>query len=1222
MARTWTPSQETAMTLRGKTLLVSAAAGSGKTSVLTERIIRSLLDSDHPADLSRMLVVTFTRAAAAELKSRIAEALSSALAENPANKHLSAQLFLLGSAQISTIDAFFQKIVRANFEALGLPASFRIANASEVYPVSLEILNGLLSEFYEAYEKAENGSSPFDRILKNSFASAMDHLMSNRSNNKLEKILLEFFEEITSYPEGLELLKQNAELLRKESSMDFLCTHYGKALSESLQEQVAEQLQELKLIRDYLDTDPDIAAVLGGLVSSDTDYCLALQAALEAQSYERTKSVTLSFVNGRFPTIKDKPDAVARYQSWRNKLKNHQKTLVEYFRFSQEELGCQAERTAELCEVLYLFYSEYSNRLMQEKKARGILEFNDIRALLYRLLKDPSGNLSELAKNLSEQYDAVYIDEYQDVDYVQDAIFSIIGGNRRFMVGDIKQSIYGFRGSEPSIFADYRRKMPLYNEEGAQAANGNCVFMSENFRCDDPVIQFTNTVCSFLFSACEKSIQYRPQDNLICSKPNPNALPKGHPIPVCVSVFDKPQKAKNENDGNAEDESSKEEAIWVAAEIARLLKEGELDNGMPIKPSDIAILIRSKTQLPPFQKALEELNIPINLTTSSDILQDPLVIDLFNLLKAIDNPYRDLPLAEYLLSPLGGFSLEEVAQIRDAAPHSKALYDAMQVLAETSNTKSSALWQKASDFLVWIEKQRKNATAQPADKFLRLLYLEESIQPYSQEPALLFLYEQARLYQRTSWCGLYGFLQHFEQLNESGNASAGGFVQAEDAITVMTVHHSKGLEFPVVFLCACGAKFNKNDLKETLLYHKKLGLSAKLYSPQSGNFEDTLLRMAVKNEINAEQTEENIRTLYVALTRARERLYVTGTLAGLWENAQNTAATVQRGSRTDILGCGNYLAWILASLAQKEAQAPDFPCELRHFALGEVQKGTPLGVSSSIQKDEIPQPTLVDPIVAHYRDILQANQSFVYPLSFLQGLPTKAAASKLQSNLLDILCDEENESETLEAQISLMQTEPSSFDTLLQTSSAIKATDIGSATHAFLEFCDFNRFYQSDIESECQELIHNDFLLASDAELINKEQLTLFRNGELMQWILQAKKIYREQKFGLHIPMSDLTEDSLRKQQFANHSLFVQGSIDLLLQTKEDKLLLVDYKTDRITKQEQSNPELLARRMKERHGVQLSYYAKAVTELFGRAPDEIYIYSIPLGKPIKIELDL
>ncbi len=1214
MARRWTPSQEAAMNLRGKTLLVSAAAGSGKTSVLTERIIRSLLDPDHPADLSKMLVVTFTRAAAAELKSRIAEALSSALAANPGDKHLSSQLFLLGSAQISTIDSFFQKIVRANFDVLGLPASFRIANASEVAPIASSILNGLITEFYAEYEEKEASDSPFDRILKNKFAEAMDHLMSNRSDGKLDKTLLGFLEDLTAYPDGIALLQKNCEQLRSESGADFLTTQYGKPLAASLLEEFESHLAELQKVKRHLDTDPDVREKLGGLVASDSDYCKSMIAALQKPCYADAQAVSHSFSRGRFPNIHEKSNEVIHYQNWRNKFKERQSGVAEYFQFSTEELIRQAEKTADLCEVLYRFYSVYSERLLQEKKARGVLEFNDIRALLYRLLKNADGSPSETAISLASQFDAVYIDEYQDVDFVQDSIFSILGGNRRFMVGDIKQSIYGFRGSEPSIFADYRRKMPLYHTENAEKADGNCVFMSDNFRCDQPVIDFTNAVCSFLFSACESSIQYRNEDDLICSKQAPeNPLPN-HPAPVCVSVFDKAPKGQKSSD---DEETPRDEAIWVASEIARLLREERLDNASPIKPSDIAILVRSKKQSKPLQKELEALNIPVNLTVSSDILQDPLTVELFDLLKAIDNPYRDLPLSEFLLSALGGFTLEELTLIRNAAPDSKALYDAIALYAATDPTEPLA--RKATALLTWLEKQRENATAQPADRFLRTLYLEERLIPYSQEPAFLFLYEQARIYQRSAWCGLYGFLQHFEKLIESGNASAGGFRQEEDAVSIMTVHHSKGLEYPVVFLAACGTGFNKNDLTETLVYHKNLGLAAKLYSRATGNSDDTVFRMAVKNEINAEQTEEHIRTLYVALTRARERLYVTGTLAGLWENACLSASMVKKGNRFDILGCNSYLAWILAALQQKEVKEKEFPCTFRHFSVGEVEKGIAFdreeeAVASA--KEQIP----TGPLAAHYADVLQKEKHFTYPLSFLQGIPTKAAASKLQNNLLDILCESKNEEESIQAQISLMESMPQSFEVLLKNKLMPSAAEIGTATHAFLEFCDFERLYKSDIQSECDRLIKDGFLLPSSAEILNREQLSRFLKSDLMQQILAAKKIYREQKFGLHIPMGDLTALPERKERFAEHTLFVQGSIDLILQTEDKRLLLVDYKTDRISKELFADPALLEDHLRERHGVQLSYYAKAVKALFGKTPDEIHIYSIPLGRMIRISL--
>ena len=1214
MARTWTPSQEVAMNLRDKTLLVSAAAGSGKTSVLTERIIRSLLDPAHPADLSKMLVVTFTRAAAAELKSRIAEALSAALAANPGDKHLSSQLFLLGSAQISTIDSFFQKIVRSNFDALGLPASFRIASESEIKPIAMELLDALITEFYEQNEPNTPQSSHFDRILKNRFAASMDHLMTNRSDGKLDKLLLEFLDTVSAYPDGIELLKKNAEQLRQESRFDFLKSRYGIALSASLREQYQGDLAELQKIKAYLDTDPDVNAKLGGMVASDRDYCQAMLNALEEQCYDHVKAVSASFGKGRFPTIRDKANEVIRYQGWRNKFKARQDTVAGYFQFSPEEITRQAEETAALCEVLYRFYSVYSARLLQEKKTRGVLEFNDVRTLLYRLLSTSDGAPSELAKNLADQFDAVYIDEYQDVDFVQDSIFAILGGTRRFMVGDIKQSIYGFRGSEPSIFADYRRKMPLHDAANAADADGNCVFMSDNFRCDQPVIDFTNAICGFLFSACEKSIQYRKQDDLICAKPKPEAPLLNHPVPVQVAFFDKTPRGYQSDD---EDEDAKDEALWVAAEISRLLREEQLDNGKPIKPSDIAILIRSKKQMTPFQKELEALNIPFRLTASSDILQDPLTVEMFNLLKAIDNPYRDIPLSEFLLSPLGGFSLEELTEIRKAAPESKALYEAMECLARSEAV--SLLSKKSTVLLEWMERQRQNATSQPADKFLRTLYLEERLLPYSQQPPLLFLYEQARLYQKTSWCGLYGFLQHFEKLTESGTASAGGFLQEEDAVSIMTVHHSKGLEYPVVFLSACGTSFNKSDLKETLVYHKNLGLATKLYSPISGDSEDSIFRMAVKNEINAEQTEEHIRTLYVALTRARERLCVTGTLGGLWENACQAASLIERGNRTDILGCNSYLAWILAALQQEEAKKAEFPCTFRHFSLKEAQKGVPFDPQKRAE-EEPEKERAANPVSLHYANIMQAAEQFEYPHSLLHGLPTKAAASKLQQNLLDIQDEESTDRGLLEAQITLMESAPKSFSALLQRDSRPSAAEIGTATHAFLEFCDFRRLADSGVEAEITRLIEHGFLHPHTADIIHKKQLSLFCQSDLMNWILNASKIYREQKFGLHIPMKELTSDSARQEALGDQTIFVQGSIDLLLETHEKQLVLIDYKTDRVTEAERNNLALLAHNLKMRHNVQLSYYAKAVRALFGKEPDKICIYSVPIGKAIDISL--
>ena len=1215
MARVWTAAQEAAMTLSGKTLLVSAAAGSGKTSVLTERIIRSLTDREHPADLSRLLVVTFTRAAAAELKARIATALTEALAEDPSNKHLSKQLLLLGSAQISTIDSFFQKIVRANFEQLGLPASFRIADENEVLPISLEILDGLIEEFYLKYS-SQNGTDALDRIVSNRFAEAMDNLLSNRSDGKLDLLLLDFLQSFSSYPEGIGLLNQCADELRESADREFLETRQGQALSVYLEELFRGYLDELVRLENELEFDPDIALKCGGILSSDIAYCNAMLSALEKKCYEKVRAVAFSFLTGRFPTIKNKPPQVAAYQGFRTVFRKEIASKVqEKLQWPATQVSWQIQRTAELCEMLYDFFSEYEKRIMAEKNARGILEYNDVRAMLYKLLSDQSGASTDFASSLASQYDAVYIDEYQDVDLLQDRIFSLIGEDRRFMVGDIKQSIYGFRGSDPSIFASYRRAMPLHTDPAAADANGICVFMSENFRCDRPVIDFANRICGFLFSACEKSVGYRSQDDLVCSKRPPEGVESPAFSPVEVAVFEAKPKSEEAVESGAVEDDSSTEAVWVAAEISRLLHEGKLDDGAPIAPADIAILVRAKAQGEEFAKELEALNIPVAADVSNDFLHQPLMTDVLNLLRAIDNPYRDLPLSEFLLSPIGAFTLEELTEIRESAPHHKALYDAMEERAKQED----ALGEKTLAFLEWAEALREQASVLAADRFLRLLYLDEKLISYGNDPILLFLYEQARIWQKTSWCSLYGFLGHIDKLLDGKQVSAAGFCKAESAVTIMTVHHSKGLEFPVVFLASCGSPFNRSDTRETLLFHRNAGCATKLYDCETGESQNTILREIVKQEIDAEQTEESIRTLYVALTRARERLYLTATMRGKLENAIATASTVHRGNRSSILSCNSYLSWILAARQEAESQKAEFPCTFRYILPQEVSRGRSFDAETSTEatRHEAPENSS-DTLAAHYARISCRQASFDYPLSCLHGLPTKAAASKLRPNLLDILNDEDAEAEALETQIELMRAATPSFDRLLEDRAKASAADIGTATHAFLEFCDFKRLATHGIESERVRLLENKFITKETDEIIHQEQLELFGKSNLLQWIFNAKKVYREQKFGLFVPYSSLTENQETANALQGHHLFVQGSIDLLLQMPDDSLYLIDYKTDRITEEERKDTARLQARMRQAHGTQLSYYAQAVKELFGKTPDKIFIYSLPLGSAIEI----
>ncbi len=1203
------------MSLGGKTLLVSAAAGSGKTSVLTERIIRTLTDPVAPADLSRILVVTFTRAAAAELKGRIASALTDALAQNPESKHLSRQLFLLGSAQISTIDSFFQKIVRANFEQLSLPVSFRPADEHEILSISLEILDGLIEEYYRAYTQESGTDSPFDRLKNNRFANAIDHLVSDRSDGKLPSALLDFFKSLSSEPNGISVLSECAERLKRETKKDYLSTAYGTLIGSYLTDLFSESNAFLQKTLNYLESAPDIMEKCGGIVQMDQCFCNAMLEAIDENSYERAREVAYTFIAGKFPTVKNKPSQLILYQDWRTKFKSEIKKVQGMLAPTAERIREEMLATTDLCEILYRFYSDFETRLMKEKTERGILEYNDVRTLLYRLLTSPDGSPSPFAQTLALQYDTVYIDEYQDVDFMQDRIFAMIGQNHRFMVGDIKQSIYGFRGSDPSIFAGYRRSMPLYTEEGADTADGNCVFMSENFRCDRPVIRFANKICAFLFSACENSVGYRSEDDLVCSKPAPESMPEGHPIPVSVEIFDAPpRKGSRSDDEENEETIEREEPIWVASEIARLLREETLDNGSPITPEDIAILVRNRTHGEAYARELKKLNIPVLESASSNLLHDPILIDLLNLLRAVDNPYRDLPLSEFLLSPFGGFIPEELNVIRDSAERASALYDAILSMAESD----LPLSQKCRELNLWMQGQREKAAVQPADRFLRLLYLDERVCDCSTHPAALYLYEQARNYQKFAFCGLYAFLSQFDKLCQGGKLSAEGFAKEESAVTIMTLHHSKGLEFPVVFLCNLGSPFNREDAKRTLVYHRAAGCATRLYNQESGESEDTALRAAIKLRINEEQTEESIRTLYVALTRARERMYVTGTLSGKWENACTSAALIQYAHRSSILPVSNPLQWILAAL---QSTGCDFNTEdwnLTHHEFGTITHETALDATDApAQEPALP----ADPVTRRYAEVLQNRASFVYPDAHLHILPSKIAASKIRSDLLERLENETDDASALEAQIELMRSAEPSFDALLAAENRASAAEIGTETHLFLELCDYRALARDGVDAECNRLISQGFLTEENVRLLNRSHLEKLRNSDLVSMILDAKRIRREQKFSLLLPASKLTQDPVLARQVEKETVFVQGSIDLLLGTQDGGMVLIDYKTDRIESELQNDPDRLCDKMMYAHGEQLSAYARAVKQLFGRFPTDIRIYSLPLGRTIRLRID-
>ena len=1226
--RTWTPSQETAIDLRGKLLLVSAAAGSGKTSVLTERIIRRLLDETDPISLSEVLIVTFTRAAAAELKSRIAKALGAALAADPGNTRLSRQLLLLGSAQISTIDAFFQQVVRSNFERLDFPAAFRIADQNELYALSRETIDALITEFYQIYEPpiaADNGESPFRRLRNNRFADCMDHIFGGTSRSDLGDLLLSFYEKFSTFPQGVALLRTSSEQLRREADGDFLLSRAGGVIRDRLIAEIDGFMLVLSETQAHHEADPEAVRRQSGILASDIDQSRALLCALHGSEWEAVRAAAMNFTFPTFRAADGRPDWSERYQTARNAFKGFLKDACKtLFADSPQQIKRQMTDTADLAEMLCSFYSVYRERVLSEKLDRGILDFNDIRDALYRLLTGEEGKA--LTEILRGKYREIYIDEYQDVDEIQDCIFSAIGGDHRFMVGDIKQSIYGFRGSDPSIFAGYRRSMPLSTDPAAKDSPSVCVFMSENFRSDQTVIDFANTVCSFLFSACPDSVGYLPEDDLQRGKPIPDS--EGwKPVPAQVVIFQK-DSAKKTTDGEdvakpdetgTHDENGEEEpqisreARWVAAEIARLLREGRLNDGSPILPEHIAILSRNGDRhTEPYVAALKSLGIPVSSEAAGKFSHSPLLIDLLNLLHVIDNPYRDIPLSEYLTTGFGGFTLEELSEIRLASPTRESLYDAICAASDNADFPCS---EKSRAFAEWLENYRRLSAAQPADRFLRLLSLDERFAPIASSPEFLTLYEQARIYQRSSWCGLYGFLEYVTRLWDGNRLSAGGFRGAESAVNVMTMHASKGLEFPVVFVVGCGNAFSDRDQRFPMLYHKTVGFSSRLYREEKGGLIGTVLGEAGKMAVADEDAEGEIRLLYVALTRARERLYVTGSPTRLTPSLMADVSMIRRNSRAGILSAKSFLDWVLAALFAKERTDGSCPAVIRWMLPDEPIEAE---AQSAVPAPSVAEKHDAEPLFAHYKAVLERAKTFSYPLDALRGIPTKAAASKLRSDLLDVLKKENNEAAALDEQIRLMRDAEPSFDGLLSAHRQPTAAEIGTATHAFLEFCNLPNLTPDGIDAEAERLVEKQFLTPETAKILNRRQLRAFASSPLIGQVRAAKQVLREQKFGLFLPLSELTTDPALADALKDRELFVQGSIDLVLVGSDGHISLYDYKTDHVTPEERADRALLRSHLSARHGNQLACYSRAIENLFGKRPDKICLFMLAIGEAIEI----
>lgn len=1233
--KTWTSSQLDAITKRDRTLLVSAAAGSGKTATLTERIIESILDENDPVNIEEMLIVTYTRTAVGELKERIGKAVKKAMKEHPDNDRLEKQLHMLPSAKISTIDAFCADILRANSERVGIAPNFRVPDSAEAQLLAENILDGLLEAIYEGQAMEVATPKELDALT--------DCLAQARRQSELPAIIHMIYSSTLDTLEGVGSIGKLISEFDPEKFTSVENTGFGKYCMKRLSELLSHYK---KVFTDILDEivsvgDPKHAKI----VEMITDALKLIDELSAKEKYEDVRAVLLPYEFKKAASV-SKKDALPPIKIVRASFKDEIiKMRDDFFFHSEEEWRIAYSGLYKQFDVLYRVVKEFDKLFRQEKIRRGICEFTDVERYTYECLWQ-NGEKTDVAKNQAKLYRAVYIDEYQDVNSLQNGIFEAISTDtNRFMVGDIKQSIYEFRSANPRIFAGMKTSFPPLGSEGDFPYAS--IFMSNNFRCDEGVIDFVNDIFDKLFYYLRDSIGYVEDDRLKFSKKYDHPAPPYRYPEICV-VPTIPQS--DPRSALVKDQSQLVPEV-VARKIKELIDHGHLDNGDKIEARHIAIIMRKvKGKGEKYARELAKLGIPAALAENERFFINSDVLLVLCLLNSIDNPHKDIYLAGLMCSPIYGFKLGEVALIRKLAP-ADTLYDSLIKYAEEAED-----GERVKKFIEKLSYYRLLSEGMPTDKLLMKLYHETGLLALSSSKKeskdnLMLLYEHARKFESGSFKGLYNFISYVNQL--TGRESDFDKREAPgecDAVRIITAHGSKGLEYPIVFFAGGTASFNQShEAGEPPRFEYEEGFGMGMFLRTDSGL--ALVRNSTKNIIkhyrHRKEIEEEARVLYVILTRARERLYVVGQIKSNTEEFEDEIAAMREYmSEYSVYNISSLLKMIL-EMKDFELKTPteflmDPPLvytDAAYDALAKINGGktsedgktpedgnsqnggkTPEGDDKNKNGAGSGQIVIdVKDADTLYRELI-ARFNFEYSDAHLTRLPGKLSVSRLYPAILD---------GSDEFAVKLDKAEDDAIDEtaeekrrvlprFLSPDAASLSAERGIATHMLLQFCDLERITKNGARAELATLMEQGFLSEKDAKLVRVKEADAFARSRLIRNMMAAKKLYREFRFNVKLHAKDFTADPEQKKLYENEYVLVQGVIDCLYEDENGDFHLIDYKTDRLTPEELSDRELARKRLSDKHSLQLSYYAKAVELMFGKYPKTIEVYSLPLADVLDV----
>jgi len=1129
-----------------------------------------------------------------------------------------------------------------------------MADEAESAALALETANKIIENKYE--------NDP-------DFPHLADTLTTARSEEELADLLIFLCTAANSLPGGISAVKHSAELFEAESENDFWQSRTGKIARSLVSRKISCAVDSLGFAIETAGTHGECEPYIPAL-TSDFETVSALAACLDSgASYSEFRRVLMDYAPMKLGSVKrgcgnEFTEAV---KESRNEVKDTLKALKEEeFALSAEALSRAMLETSKISFELASVLEDFNSAFIDAKNKRMICDFSDLGRLTLSLLDDGNGGPSDIALEERNKYSHIFVDEYQDTSEFQDRIFNLIARtDNLFIVGDVKQSIYSFRGAQPDVFASYRNRWKLLADSSEHEPGS--IYMSENFRCSQAVIDFTNYVCGRLFTEAEQDapigggIGYRREDDLIYKGKSPTLAPVG--IYLCEGL-PKPESETDELPKNLTD-GSETEIDCIVRKIYEIAKRRGCPETGRLAYEDIAVLARNSTVLSKLADRLTKEGIPFCNNAASNLFDNPEVELFYSILCSVDNPMRDVHLAGALRSPVFGFTLTDLLDAR-LSDRKSTLWEAIKAYPVCEDP-DPLLSKKCSDAVTRLSDFRRLSEELPIDRFIRLIWKETGAIGYSgsskstknqtafdRQSNLRRLYDFARQYQTSGYRTLHDFVKYVADILENGTKVDIAPASAAGAVSLMTVHKSKGLEFPAVILAGASSRFNKRDAYNQNVFCRRdgIGFVSKLTDPTGLCVQETPMRIAVSDQLSVLSSEEEIRILYVAFTRAREELYITAHGPAEFSDNLLEKAEERRSRSLSVFQGNSWIEWIAFALAGLDPVKADgffrinpvIPEKIdvsgKTDGNAEEQTSEENGEETAAKTDgktdenpngingetiaEKPKSEEVSDNEAEKENFrirkeaalekMKKALSFEYGYKDEASIPAKLSVSRLYP---DLLSDAENDGTTA------VLDEPDDDITpsfMSDEDGTATAAEKGTATHMFLQFCDFSKLDGTDAatEREIQRLVDLKFLPARSAPLIRRFELTRFARSSFFSLLSGCTKCERERRFNIMLPASDFTSDPSLKARLKGQKVLVQGVFDLVLETVSGELILCDYKTDRIPRDLLASEDAVCDFLRSRHLSQLSYYSKAVEQLFGRSPDKILLFPLAYGEAVQI----